>query len=273
MILMTDKSIIQDLSLLDRVSPPYNPPSYFAIDTFFRMLYTEFMNRKEVLDKGFVELVDHMGSDSRIVQAARVSYGEGTKSLREDKALIKYLYENKHTSPFEHVLFTFHVKAPIFVARQWMRHRTASINEISGRYSVLSDEFYVPENVCEQDTSNRQGSGDVLSNSEELRQEIKRAQDEAYESYKNLIAKGSSRETARIVLPLGIYTHFYWTINLHNLLHFVRLRIGDHAQKEIRLYAGEILKLVKDIVPITTKIFMNSIQVKDPEADNEVKGD
>ena len=157
-----------------------------------------------VLDKGFVRLVDYLGSDQRIVQSARVSYGEGTKTYRQDKGLINYLMRNDHTSPFEQVVFTFHIKAPIFVARQWVRHRTARMNEISGRYSL-----------------------------------------------------GIARELARINLPLSIYTEFYWEIDLHNLFHFLQLRLDHHAQREIREYAEVMLELVRKVCPIATEAFEN----------------
>lgn len=221
------------------------------------------MDKIDVLDNGFVRLVDSMGSDERIVQAARVSYGDGTKTKREDKALIKYLYDNKHTSPFEHVQFTFHVKAPIFIARQWMRHRTASINEISGRYSILQDEFYIPsaEDICVQSKDNKQGRGESVNPSlaREVQEYIKISQECSYEAYQSLLEHGVSREIARMVLPLNIYTQWYWSIDLHNLMHFLRLRLHSHAQLEIRNYAKAIVSLIEPVVPISMEIFKNDI--------------
>lgn len=214
-----------------------------------------------VLDKGFVRLVDCMGDDTSIVQAARVSYGKGTKSKRKDADLIDYLMRNRHTSPFEMVEFKFHVKAPIFVVRQWFRHRTASVNEISGRYSILKDEFYIPKKFRKQSKTNKQGSEGYVE--EETNAElIKLVEDitkEVYAKYKFLLSKGASRELARIILPLNTYTEFYWKQNLHNLLHFIKLRIDSHAQEEIREYALAIAQIVKELVPNTWKSFTEHI--------------
>ncbi len=217
-----------------------------------------------VLDKGFVRLVDYLGSDSRIVQAARVSYGDGTKTVREDKGLINYLLRNEHTSPFEQVVFTFHVKLPIFVARQWIRHRTARLNEISGRYSVMKNEFYVPsdEDIAFQSTDNKQGrsSGDVPA---ELRkavlEEITVGQSKAYESYKKLIDSGIARELSRVNLPLSLYTEWYWQIDLHNLFHFLKLRLDGHAQKEIRDYAAVMYEIASKVCPLACEAFDNHV--------------
>ena len=220
-------------------------------------------NKIDVLNSGFVRLVDSMGGDERIVQAARVSYGDGTKTKREDRALIKYLYDNKHTSPFEHVQFTFHVKAPIFIARQWMRHRTASINEISGRYSILQDEFYIPnfEDICVQSKDNKQGRGESVNPllAKEVQEYIKISQECSYKTYQSLLENGVSREIARMVLPLNIYTQWYWSIDLHNLMHFLRLRLHSHAQLEIRNYAKAIVSLIEPVVPVVMEIFKNDI--------------
>lgn len=218
----------------------------------------------EVLDKGFVRLVDYMGSDSRIVQSARVSYGEGTKTVREDSALIDYLLRNKHTSPFEQVVLTFHIKMPIFVARQWIRHRTARLNEISGRYSVMKDEFYVPaeDYVAFQSTDNKQGRMEAELPKElknEVIKNIEAGQGEAFASYKGLIDKNIARELARINLPLSLYTEMYWEMDLHNLFHFLKLRCDSHAQKEIRDYAFVILDICRKVVPMATKSFENHI--------------
>ena len=207
-----------------------------------------------VLDKGFIRLVDYLGGDERVVQSARVSYGKGTKTCREDSALIDYLLRNNHTSPFEQVVLTFHVKLPIFVARQWIRHRTARLNEISGRYSILKDEFYIPapEDIAIQSADNKQGRSDTTLESEEagkIRIGFKEAQKKAYEDYSCLVEKGIARELARINLPLSLYTEWYWQIDLHNLFHFLKLRLDAHAQKEIRLYAEVLFDITKKVAP------------------------
>ena len=188
-----------------------------------------------VLDKGFVRLVDYMGSDSRIVQSGRVSYGDGTKTVREDQGLINYLLRNEHTSPFEQVVFTFHVKLPIFVARQWIRHRTARLNEISGRYSVMRNEFYVPaaEDIAFQSQNNKQGRSEEevpAALREAVLQNLIDQQTAAYDSYEKLIGENIARELSRINLPLSLYTEWYWQIDLHNLFHFLKLRLDGHAQ-------------------------------------------
>jgi thymidylate synthase (FAD) len=217
-----------------------------------------------VLDKGFVRLVDYMGGDNRIVQAARVSYGQGTKSYREDAALIDHLLRNEHTSPFEQVILTFHAKLPIFVARQWIRHRTARVNEISGRYSVMKDEFYLPKpnDVALQSQDNRQGRA-----SEPVEEKLAAAtiakleagQHAAYEDYKNLVDSGLARELARIDLPLSLYTEWYWQIDLHNLFRFLSLRLDAHAQKEIRAYAKVILEIARKVAPAACASFEENI--------------
>jgi thymidylate synthase (FAD) len=213
-----------------------------------------------VLDHGFVRLVDYMGGDARIVQAARVSYGEGTKSLREDAALIDYLLRNAHTSPFEQVVLTFHVKMPIFVARQWLRHRTARLNELSGRYSVMKDEFYIPapEQVRYQGAANKQGSSaDEVP--EALRAQVvetlQAGQNQAYAEYEQLLAEGVARELARVNLPLSLYTEMYWQIDLHNLIHFLRLRMDWHAQYEIRAYGDAIAQCARAVAPLAYAAF------------------
>jgi len=216
---------------------------------------------EEILDRpfpvhtsGFVRLVDYLGGDERIVQAARVSYGEGTKSFRQDKGLINYLLRNEHTSPFEQVILTFHVKMPIFVARQWTRHRTAHLNEISGRYSILKDEFYLPaeEDIAAQSSENKQGrSSEALPG--ELRQKVldslRHGQREAYAAYESLLAENIARELARINLPVSTYTEMYWQMDLHNLFHFLKLRMDPHAQKEIRDYACVLFDIAKRVAP------------------------
>lgn len=217
-----------------------------------------------VLNKGFVRLVDYMGGDRRIVQAARVSYGEGTKSVRSDEALIDYLLAHKHTSPFEHVVLEFHCKLPIFVARQWIRHRTARVNEISGRYSVMADEFYVPpaEQVKFQSSDNKQGR-DETDVPEELRLRvldiIRGDQGDAYSHYEKLINDNIARELARINLPLSLYTEWYWQMDLHNLFHFLALRLDPHAQWEIRQYAMVIAKLSAAVAPMAYASFERHI--------------
>ncbi len=213
-----------------------------------------------VLDHGFVRLVDYLGGDARIVQAARVSYGEGTKTVREDGALIDYLLRNRHTSPFEQVIFTFHVKMPIFVARQWIRHRTARLNEISGRYSVMRDEFYVPQpaEVRFQATRNKQG-GDSRDVPEELRARVidmlKTGQERTYAEYEDLLGEDIARELARINLPLSLYTEMYWQIDLNNLFHFLRLRMDWHAQHEIRVYGDAMAKIARAVAPLAYDAF------------------
>jgi thymidylate synthase (FAD) len=214
----------------------------------------------KVLDHGFVRLVDYLGGDARIVQAARVSYGDGTKSVREDGALIDYLLRNRHTSPFEQVIFTFHVKMPIFVARQWIRHRTARLNEISGRYSVMRDEFYVPEphEVRFQATRNKQG-GDSRDVPDELRAHViatlEAGQARTYGEYEGLLAKDIARELARVNLPLSLYTEMYWQIDLGNLFHFLRLRMDWHAQYEIRVYGDAMAKIARAVAPLAYGAF------------------
>lgn len=213
-----------------------------------------------VLDKGFVRLVDYMGSDERVVASARVSYGKGTKTFREDRALIHYLMKNEHTSPFEQVVFTFHIKLPIFVARQWIRHRTARVNEVSGRYSVMKEEFYIPElsAIAPQSRSNKQGRDTTPfeeSEANEIRQMIEETFKNCYRNYEKLLEKNLAKEIARIVLPLSLYTEWYWQIDLHNLFHFLKLRLHPHAQYEIRQYANTLLKIAKIVAPVSVEAF------------------
>lgn len=215
-----------------------------------------------VLNHGFVRLVDYMGGDARIVQAARVSYGAGTKTIREDAGLIDYLLRHQHTSPFEQVVLTFHIKMPIFVARQWIRHRTARLNEVSGRYSVMADEFYIPKDtdVAFQSTDNKQGrSTDAVDAAfvHEVKQSLKEGQANAYAEYSRLVEKGTARELARVNLPLSLYTEMYWQIDLHNLFHFLWLRLDEHAQKEIRDYAHILLDITRKVAPLATSSFEN----------------
>ena len=219
------------------------------------------MNKKtKVLDHGFVRLVDHMGDDHAIAQAARVSYQKHDKEkAKNDRSLIRYLMRHRHTSPFEMVEFKFHCKMPIFVARQWIRHRTASVNEVSGRYSELPSDFYLPADgrLAYQSKQNKQGSGNQLEPEEEvkIKDRMYKRQFDLSLDYQNFIAKDITRELARINLPLATYTEWYWKIDLHNLLHFFSLRLDEHAQWEIRQYAKAMYDLVKEIVPITCDAF------------------
>lgn len=215
-----------------------------------------------VLNAGFVRLVDYMGGDARIVQSARVSYGEGTKTVREDGALIDYLLRHEHTSPFEQVILTFHVKMPIFVARQWIRHRTARVNEISGRYSIMKDEFYIPADmdVAKQSTDNKQGrSTEAVTHqyAASVQERLSDGQTRIYNEYKELVDEGLARELARVNLPLSMYTEMYWEIDLHNLLHFLKLRLDGHAQKEIRDYAEVLLEITRKVAPMAVESFEN----------------
>ncbi len=213
-----------------------------------------------VLDQGFVRIIDYMGDDGAIVQAARVSYGKGTKAARNDAGLIRYLMRHRHSTPFEMCEIKFHMKMPIFVARQWIRHRTANVNEYSARYSVLDREFYVPEreNMAAQSTINNQGRGDVLGEkrAQEVLELLKADASRSFDLYDSLLVdsadnepKGLARELARMALPLSTYTQWYWKIDLHNLLHFLALRADPHAQYEIRVYAELMLDMVRDWVP------------------------
>jgi len=218
----------------------------------------------KVLDKGFVRLVDYMGGDQRIVQAARVSYGAGTKTVRQDRGLIHYLIKNDHTSPLEQVILTFHTKMPIFVARQWVRHRTARLNEISGRYSVMQDEFYLPDaaDLRYQSTDNKQARSEECLAKEDARailEELQADQKALYLHYEQMIEKGLAREVARMNLPLSLYTEWYWQIDLHNLFHFLRLRMDAHAQYEIRVYAEAMAKCAKAVAPMAYEAFEEHI--------------
>lgn len=211
------------------------------------------------LDKGFVRLVDYMGNDEAVVQAARVSYGKGTKKISEDKGLIRYLLRHTHTTPFEMVEFKFHCKMPIFVARQWIRHRTANVNEYSARYSQLKDDFYLPEESAlnKQDAVNKQGRAEELSADEKKKILINLTESykTEFEKYEEFLKIGLAREVARINLPLATYTEWYWKIDLHNLMHFLKLRLDSHAQYEIRVFAEAMAKIVKDTVPLCYEAF------------------
>lgn len=213
-----------------------------------------------VHNHGFVRLVDSMGDDTAIVQAARISYGPGTKSRRSDRLLIRYLMRHRHTTPFEMVELKFHIKAPIFVARQLMRHRTSSINEISGRYSEMREEFYLPalDAVKPQSTTNRQGRAEEPFPEEQAARalaEWQTAQAEAYALYRWHLDEGMSREIARIGLPASLFTEWYWKINLHNCFHFLSLRLDPHAQEEIRAYADQIARCTRAVAPVAYDAF------------------
>ena len=222
----------------------------------------------KVHDHGLVALVDVMPrivpvgktADYAIVQAARVSYGQGTKQVNEDRGLIRYLARHRHTTPFEMVEFKFHHVMPIFIARQWIRHRTANVNEYSARYSVVRDRFYHPdlENVRRQSAVNRQGGDEPIDaqTAQEFLDYLTRVES-AYEDYEKLTNKGVARELARIGLPVNVYTEWYWKIDLHNLFHFLSLRMDEHAQQEIRDYATAMFKLVQPLVPVAAEAFVD----------------
>ena len=216
----------------------------------------------KILDNGFVRLVDFIGGDLRAVQSARVSFKGESKGEERDKKLLEYLLANEHFTPFEHSVFQFHVKCPIFVARQWMRHRWGSYNEISSRYTEVKDEFYMPEKFRIQDKSNRQGSIESGNlNQEFLLSEYKKAIKNSYQTYEKLLKEGVAKEMARMVLPVSQYTEFYWTINARSLLNFLKLRMDSHAQKEIREYANSIAKIFEEKMPWTWEAF-NKLYVK-----------
>ncbi|MCI4364679.1 MAG: FAD-dependent thymidylate synthase [Thermoplasmata archaeon] len=212
-----------------------------------------------VLSHGFVVLVDYMGNDAAIVQAARVSYGQGTKTVRDDRGLIRYLMRHRHTTPFEMVEYKFLVRLPIYVARQWIRHRSASVNEYSARYSVIPDEFEVPpvEEVRHQSERNRQGRGEALPPDvvHRFRTDLERIAKDAYATYTTALEAGVARETARLVLPVAYYTQWYWKTNLHNLFHFLSLRLDPHAQEEIRLFATAVDQLARLVTPVAFEAF------------------
>jgi thymidylate synthase (FAD) len=225
-----------------------------------------------LLDHGFVRVIDYMGDDSAIVQAARVSYGKGTKKINEDRGLINYLLRHRHTTPFEMCEIKFHIKTPIFIARQWLRHRTANVNEYSARYSIVQDEFYLPQAsvLAQQSASNRQGRDEILGADEakKILDLLKQDATQAYDHYRDMIntdeegviqdeSKPSlARELARMNLTLNYYTEFYWKIDLHNLLHFLSLRADGHAQYEIQVYALAMIEVLKKWTPYTYEAFM-----------------
>ena len=226
-----------------------------------------------VLDHGFVRVIDYMGDDTSIVQAARVSYGKGTKKVSTDSGLIKYLMRHWHSTPFEMCEIKYHVKLPIFIARQWIRHRTANVNEYSARYSILDKEFYMPskQNLAAQSTSNRQGRGDLINGkqADEILNILKKDAEQTYDNYELMLNerfdgtvinennKGLARELARMNLTLNTYTQWYWKTDLLNLLNFLSLRADSHAQYEIRAYADVMVDSLKKWVPITFDAFMD----------------
>ncbi len=226
-----------------------------------------------ILDHGFIRVIDYMGDDTSIVQAARVSYGKGTKKVSTDSGLIKYLMRHWHSTPFEMCEIKYHVKLPIFIARQWIRHRTANVNEYSARYSILDKEFYLPaiENLAAQSQSNRQGRGDVLSGDQakKVLDLLKKDAEQTYDNYETMLNErydgsvidekqvGLARELARMNLTLNTYTQWYWKTDLLNLMNFLRLRADHHAQYEIRAYADAMLDTVKRWVPITYEAFLD----------------
>ena len=244
------------------------------------VLYQKF----PVLDKGFIRVVDYMGNDTAVTQAARVSYGKGTKAVSKDKGLINYLMRHRHTTPFEMCEIKFHVKLPIFIARQWIRHRTANVNEYSARYSVLSNEFYVPEpeQLAVQSTANMQGRGQTLtaSESERVLDILKTDAEMCYGHYKELLNQdedgnvldenrsGLTRELARMNLTMNYYTEWYWKIDLHNLFHFISLRADSHAQYEIQEYAKVLAELTQKWVPFSYEAFVkyrqNAVSLSEP---------
>ena len=237
------------------------------------------MQQINVLDHGFVRLVGSLpveNLDSAIVQSARVSYGDGTKSARDDRGLIRYLMRHWHTTPFEMVEFKFHIKMPIYVARQHFRHRMASVNELSARYSVVPREYYDPTVLRGQSKVNNQGSEGEVKISDELSMRVSEHLKNAFDIYDALLAVGVCREQARGVLPQSTYTEFYWKINLHNLMHYLQLRMDDHAQKEIREFANAIYDLVSPLAPFTMEAFrdfrINSLILTGPEIESLYSG-
>ena len=226
-----------------------------------------------VLDHGFIRVIDYMGDDTSIVQAARVSYGKGTKKVSTDSGLIKYLMRHWHSTPFEMCEIKYHIKLPIFIARQWIRHRTANVNEYSARYSILDKEFYLPskENLAAQSSTNRQGRGEILEGdqAENVLKLLKNDAEQTYRNYETMLnekydgskidesSNGLARELARMNLTLNTYTQWYWKTDLLNLMNFLRLRADHHAQYEIRTYADKMLDTLKKWVPITYEAFMD----------------
>ena len=252
---------------IDRLRAETQPTRRATVAALEAILY----QATPVLDHGFVRVIDYMGDDAAVVQAARVSYGKGTKKVSEDRGLIQYLMRHRHTTPFEMCEIKYHVKLPIFVARQWIRHRTANVNEYSARYSILDNEFYLPApgQIAAQSTSNRQGRGESLSSAEAARV-LDLLRDDALRAYRDYTAllnmdetgavidpdrQGLARELARMNLTLNFYTQWYWKTDLYNLLNFLSLRADAHAQYEIRVYAEAMLDTLERWVPLTAEAF------------------
>jgi len=252
---------------IDRLRAETQPTRRATVPALEEILYQP----TPVLDHGFVRVIDYMGDDAAVVQAARVSYGRGTKRVSEDRGLIQYLMRHRHTTPFEMCEIKFHVKLPIFVARQWIRHRTANVNEYSARYSILDKEFYIPapDQLAAQSTVNRQGRGDLLQGKEAARvlSLLREDAERVYASYAEMLnedetgaprdsgKQGLARELARMNLSLNFYTQWYWKTDLFNLMNFLGLRADRHAQYEIRVYADAMLKMMERWVPITAEAF------------------
>jgi len=252
---------------IDRLRAETQPTRRATVAALEAILY----QAMPVLDHGFVRVIDYMGDDAAVVQAARVSYGKGTKKVSEDRGLIQYLMRHRHTTPFEMCEIKYHVKLPIFVARQWIRHRTANVNEYSARYSILDNEFYLPapEQIAAQSKSNRQGRGQQLTG-EETQRVLDLLRDDALRAYRDYTAllntdeagtvidpnrQGLARELARMNLTLNFYTQWYWKTDLYNLLNFLSLRADTHAQYEIRAYAEVMLETLERWVPLTAEAF------------------
>jgi thymidylate synthase (FAD) len=255
---------LDQLAEIDAQRATSRPTLRAVSDGMERHLYVP----RPVLDHGFVRVIDYMGDDSAIVQAARVSYGAGTKHVQNDEGLIRYLMRHWHSTPFEMCEIKLHVKLPVFVARQWIRHRTANVNEYSARYSILDREFYIPapDALAAQSTVNNQGRGEVLQGEEAARvlEWLKADAGRAFDHYEAMLSQsqpdgtlqqGLARELARMNLPMNTYTQWYWKTDLHNLLHFLRLRADAHAQYEIRVYAEAIADMVADWVPLAYAAF------------------
>lgn len=250
---------------IDRLQSLSYPTKRATVPALEDVLYQAF----PVLDHGFVRVIDYMGDDSAIVQAARVSYGKGTKQISEDQGLINYLLRHRHSTPFEMCEIKFHIKLPMFVARQWIRHRTANVNEYSARYSILDREFYVPapENLAAQSHSNRQGREEVLTgkHAQDVLDLLQSDAMRAYDHYEYMLNENQAdpdrpslaRELARMNLPVNFYTQWYWKVDLHNLMHFLSLRADPHAQYEIRVYADIMIDILKRWLPLTHQAFMD----------------
>ena len=256
-----------EIGALTNQSKPTKRP---VVDALESMLYEPV----QILDHGFVRVVDYMGNDAAIVQAARVSYGKGTKKVNQDAGLINYLMRHQHTTPFEMCEIKFHLKMPVFVARQWIRHRTANVNEYSARYSVLDNEFYIPkkEVLSPQSAANHQGRSEQELTAEEAERVLEILKEDAKQCYGHYLElmntdeegnpidenkQGIARELARMNLPINVYTQWYWKIDLHNLMHFLKLRADSHAQYEIRVFAQAMMDIVQKWVPITHEAFIN----------------